>query len=109
MASQSVMHDSVALAYLDAPREQYQNLPDNPVYSVAQTPVSTFSADAWNPHTRLLRVGIKASDRAVADLAPANLVFLVDVSGSMDRREGLPLVKSTPPGLKVWYLLRGGV
>jgi Ca-activated chloride channel family protein len=31
----------------------------------------------------------------VADLAPANLVFLVDVSGSMDRREGLPLVKST--------------
>ncbi|MFO2466057.1 VWA domain-containing protein [Pseudomonas sp. 15FMM2] len=49
----------------------------------------------WNPHTRLLRIGIKASDRAVADLAPANLVFLVDVSGSMDRREGLPMVKST--------------
>jgi Ca-activated chloride channel family protein len=42
-----------------------------------------------------LRIGIKASDRAVAQLAPANLVFLVDVSGSMDRREGLPLVKST--------------
>ncbi|MGU3307162.1 vWA domain-containing protein [Pseudomonas sp. M5A4_2d] len=150
MAAQRVMHDSVVLAYRDAPREQYQNLPDNPVYSVAQTPVSTFSADVdtgsyanvrrflnqgslppdgavrleemvnyfpynyalptdgspfgvttevattpWNPHTRLLRVGIKASDRAVADLAPANLVFLVDVSGSMDRREGLPLVKST--------------
>lgn len=49
----------------------------------------------WNPHTRLLRIGIKASDRAVAELASANLVFLVDVSGSMDRREGLPLVKST--------------
>jgi Ca-activated chloride channel family protein len=49
----------------------------------------------WNPHTRLLRIGIKASDRAVAELAPANLVFLVDVSGSMDRREGLPLVQST--------------
>lgn len=49
----------------------------------------------WNPHTRLLRIGIKASDHAVAELAPANLVFLVDVSGSMDRREGLPLVKST--------------
>ncbi|UEL23384.1 VWA domain-containing protein [Pseudomonas fluorescens] len=150
MASQRVMHESVALAYRDAPREQYQNLPDNPVYSVASNPVSTFSADVdtgsyanvrrflnqgrlppdgavrleemvnyfpytyalptdgspfgvttevaatpWNPHTRLLRIGIKASDRAVADLAPANLVFLVDVSGSMDRREGLPLVKST--------------
>ncbi|PRA30197.1 vWA domain-containing protein [Pseudomonas poae] len=53
------------------------------------------AATPWNPHTQLLRIGIKASDRAVADLAPANLVFLVDVSGSMDRREGLPLVKST--------------
>jgi Ca-activated chloride channel family protein len=53
------------------------------------------AATPWNPHTRLLRIGIKASDRAAADLAPANLVFLVDVSGSMDRREGLPLVKST--------------
>ena len=53
------------------------------------------AATPWNPNTRLLRIGIKAADRAVADLAPANLVFLVDVSGSMDRREGLPLVKST--------------
>ena len=49
----------------------------------------------WNPSTKLLRIGIKASDKTVAELAPANLVFLVDVSGSMDRREGLPLVKST--------------
>ncbi|TVT91574.1 VWA domain-containing protein [Pseudomonas sp. RGB] len=51
------------------------------------------AATPWNSHTRLLRIGIKASDRTVAELA--NLVFLVDVSGSMDRREGLPLVKST--------------
>lgn len=49
----------------------------------------------WNPETRLLRVAIKASDRAVEELPPANLVFLVDVSGSMHRREGLPLVQST--------------
>ncbi|MCX2543219.1 VWA domain-containing protein [Pseudomonas sp. COW5] len=136
--------------YRAEPREQYETLADNPIHSVAETPVSTFSADVdtgayanvrrllnqgrlppegavrleemvnyfpydyalptdgspfgvttelaatpWNPHTRLLRIGIKASDRAVAELAPANLVFLVDVSGSMDRREGLPLVKST--------------
>lgn len=136
--------------YRDEQREQYQALADNPIHSVVETPVSTFSADVdtgayanvrrllnqgrlppegavrleemvnyfpydyalpsddspfgvttelapspWNSHTRLLRIGIKASDRAVAELAPANLVFLVDVSGSMDRREGLPLVKST--------------
>ncbi|MEO6677248.1 MAG: VWA domain-containing protein [Pseudomonas sp.] len=139
-----------APGYQDEQREQYQALADNPIHSVAEAPVSTFSADVdtgayanvrrllnqgrlppegavrleemvnyfpydyalptdgspfgvttelapspWNPHTRLLRIGIKASDRAVAELAPANLVFLVDVSGSMDRREGLPLVKST--------------
>ncbi|MND37279.1 von Willebrand factor [compost metagenome] len=54
---------------------------------LAQTP--------WNPQTRLLRVAIKASDRSVDQLPPANLVFLVDVSGSMDRREGLPMVQGT--------------
>ncbi|AZF02977.1 VWA domain-containing protein [Pseudomonas sp. R5-89-07] len=53
------------------------------------------AATPWNPRSKLLRIGIKASDRAVAQLPPANLVFLVDVSGSMDRREGLPLAKST--------------
>ena len=49
----------------------------------------------WNPQSRLLRIAIKASDMQVAELPPANLVFLVDVSGSMGRREGLPLVQST--------------
>lgn len=150
MPSPRVRSDAIAGDYRAEPREQYEKLPDNPIHSVAETPVSTFSVDVdtgsyanvrrflnqgslppegavrleemvnyfpydyafptdgspfgvttevapspWNPHTRLLRIGIKASDRAVADLAPANLVFLVDVSGSMDRREGLPLVKST--------------
>ncbi|MNB55673.1 von Willebrand factor [compost metagenome] len=144
------LSESYPQSYRDEQREQYQTLADNPIHSVAETPVSTFSADVdtgayanvrrllnqgrlppegavrleelvnyfpydyalpsdgspfgvttelaaspWNPHTRLLRIGIKASDRAVAELAPANLVFLVDVSGSMDRREGLPMVKST--------------
>ncbi|MFT0474445.1 vWA domain-containing protein [Pseudomonas antarctica] len=150
MAMRLVSQDSAAMVYRSEPREQYANLPDNPVHRVAETPVSTFSVDVdtgsyanvrrflnqgrlppadavrleemvnyfpynyalptdgspfgvttevattpWNPHTQLLRIGIKASDRSVADLAPANVVFLVDVSGSMDRREGLPLVKST--------------
>ena len=144
------LSESYPQGYRDTQREQYQALADNPIHSVVETPVSTFSADVdtgayanvrrllnqgrlppegavrleemvnyfpydyalpsdgspfgvttelatspWNPHTRLLRIGIKASDRAVAELAPANLVFLVDVSGSMDRREGLPMVKST--------------
>lgn len=53
------------------------------------------AATPWNPQTRLLRIAIKASDLRVDELPPANLVFLVDVSGSMDRREGLPMVQST--------------
>ncbi|AZF34999.1 Putative von Willebrand factor, vWF type A domain protein [Pseudomonas sp. R4-39-08] len=144
------MRETATMDYRSEPREQYANLPDNPVHRVAETPVSTFSVDVdtgsyanvrrflnqgslppegavrleemvnyfpydyalptdgspfgvttevaatpWNPRTKLLRIGIKASDRTVAELPPANLVFLVDVSGSMDRREGLPLVKST--------------
>lgn len=150
MSTRLAMQESRTMDYRSEPREQYANLPDNPVHRVAETPVSTFSVDVdtgsyanvrrflnqgslppegavrleemvnyfpyhyalptdgspfgvttevaptpWNPHTQLLRIGIKASDRAVAQLAPANLVFLVDVSGSMDRREGLPLVQST--------------
>jgi Ca-activated chloride channel family protein len=150
MAGYAPISEASPPGYQDEQREQYQALADNPIHSVAEAPVSTFSADVdtgayanvrrllnqgrlppegavrleemvnyfpydyalptdgspfgvttelapspWNPHTRLLRIGIKASDRAVAELAPANLVFLVDVSGSMDRREGLPLVKST--------------
>ncbi|WP_437880389.1 vWA domain-containing protein [Pseudomonas sp. LRF_L74] len=53
------------------------------------------AASPWNPQTRLLRIAIKASDMQVEALPPANLVFLVDVSGSMDRPDGLPMVQST--------------
>ncbi|MCL2625589.1 MAG: VWA domain-containing protein [Cystobacterineae bacterium] len=49
----------------------------------------------WNENTKLVRIGIRASDTAVENLPPANLVFLVDVSGSMHSPERLPLVKST--------------
>lgn len=145
-----VAPEPLPAGYRDQDREQYQKLAQNPVHSVAEAPVSTFSIDVdtgsyanvrrllnegrlppqgavrleemlnyfpyayalpsddspfgittelaptpWNPHTRLLRIGIKASERSVEQLPPANLVFLVDVSGSMDRREGLPLVKGT--------------
>ncbi|MFC4161026.1 vWA domain-containing protein [Chitinimonas lacunae] len=48
----------------------------------------------WNPHSYLLRVGIQAADSAKAELPPANLVFLVDVSGSMNSPDKLPLLKN---------------
>ena len=146
----SPIADVLPPGYRDESREQYQTYADNPVFAVAETPVSTFSIDVdtgsyanvrrflnggqlppkdavrleelvnyfpyayplpqsdapfgvstelavtpWNPQTRLLRIAIKASDRSVEELPPANLVFLVDVSGSMHRREGLPMVQGT--------------
>ncbi|AAW75011.1 conserved hypothetical protein [Xanthomonas oryzae pv. oryzae KACC 10331] len=49
----------------------------------------------WNKDSLLLRVGIAGRDIATADLPPANLVFQVDVSGSMDAPDKLPLLRSS--------------
>ncbi len=50
-------------------------------------------ASPWQPNAELIRIGIQAQDTAKRDLPPANLVFLVDVSGSMNSPDKLPLVK----------------
>jgi Ca-activated chloride channel family protein len=47
----------------------------------------------WEPRHRLVRVALQARRIAVDALPPANLVFLVDVSGSMDDPQKLPLVQ----------------
>ena len=47
----------------------------------------------WNRDTHLLRVGLKAWQPETHELPPANLVFLVDVSGSMRHSAKLPLLK----------------
>ncbi|SPC05679.1 putative lipoprotein, Von Willebrand factor type A domain [Cupriavidus oxalaticus] len=49
----------------------------------------------WPPSNVLLRIGIKGKDIASGALPAANLVFLVDVSGSMDSPDKLPLLKSS--------------
>ena len=55
--------------------------------------VSTEAARTpWNPDTHLLRIGIKGFDIELSERPPANLVFLVDVSGSMQWPDKLPLV-----------------
>ncbi|MDE0390951.1 MAG: VWA domain-containing protein [Rhodospirillales bacterium] len=46
----------------------------------------------WNDATRLLHIGIKGYELAPAARPPANLVFLVDTSGSMDSPDKLPLL-----------------
>jgi Ca-activated chloride channel family protein len=47
----------------------------------------------WNPDHRLVRVGIQGIRVDLEDLPPNNLVFLLDVSGSMQAPNKLPLLK----------------
>lgn len=47
----------------------------------------------WNPANRLVRVGLKARSIDMEDLPANNLVFLLDVSGSMNSPDKLPLLK----------------
>ena len=57
--------------------------------------VSTELAPApWNAQRQLLMIGIKGYDVPKQTLPPANLVFLIDTSGSMESPDKLPLLKS---------------
>ena len=49
----------------------------------------------WNAKNRLLLVGLQARRMKTADLPPTNLAFLIDVSGSMEMPNKLPLVKQS--------------
>ena len=61
--------------------------PFQPTVAVYPTP--------WNADTRIVHIGIKGYDVVPAERPAANLVFLVDVSGSMDAPDKLPLVKAS--------------
>lgn len=53
-------------------------------------------ADApWAPAHRLVRIGLKGREVAAAERGAANLVFLLDVSGSMEAPNKLPLMKES--------------
>ncbi|WP_293096264.1 VWA domain-containing protein [Moorena sp. SIOASIH] len=47
----------------------------------------------WNPTHQLVHIGIQGEKMAIEDLPPSNLVFLLDVSGSMNYPNKLPLLK----------------
>jgi Ca-activated chloride channel homolog len=49
----------------------------------------------WHPEYKLVRIGLKAKNIAKKDLPPSNLVFLIDVSGSMNQPNKLPLLKKS--------------
>jgi Ca-activated chloride channel family protein len=69
---------------------------DYPLPAAREAPFSVttdVSTTPWNPDTRLLRIGLRGYDVASSQRPPANLVFMVDVSGSMQDPDKLPLVK----------------
>ena len=47
----------------------------------------------WKPEHRLVRIGLRAPSIDTEELPPSNLVFLLDVSGSMSSPDKLPLLK----------------
>lgn len=137
--------------YAEPNRERYEAAKVNPIYTVIEHPVSTFSVDVdtasysnmrrylsqgvmppedsirveellnyfdyhyekpgksdhpfaihtqlaqtpWNDNTQLLRIGIQGYDVELESLPPMNLVFLLDVSGSMNQPNKLPLLQRT--------------
>lgn len=48
----------------------------------------------WDKDHKLLRIAVKAKDINKSDLPPSNFVFLVDVSGSMNAHDKLPLLQA---------------
>jgi Ca-activated chloride channel homolog len=53
------------------------------------------SACPWNPQHKLVHIGLQGKEIPVDNLPASNMVFLVDVSGSMDEPNKLPLVQAS--------------
>lgn len=53
------------------------------------------AACPWNPAHALVKIGLKGKELDAENRPPCNLVFLIDVSGSMSSENKLPLVKKS--------------
>jgi secreted protein with Ig-like and vWFA domain len=73
--------------YRYAPPSKSENEPFAASMEIAAAP--------WNPAHRLVRIGLKGRELSVENRPAANLVFLLDVSGSMNAENKLPLVKES--------------
>jgi len=70
----------------DYPRPESAEVPFRTTVAVYPTP--------WDSRTRLVHIGIKGYDVVPATRPRSNLVFLVDVSGSMASTDKLPLLRN---------------
>jgi len=69
---------------------EYPQPTDNKPFTVS----TELSACPWNTEHQLLKIGLQGKKIATDKLPPSNLVFLIDVSGSMSAENKLPLLKS---------------
>jgi Ca-activated chloride channel family protein len=53
------------------------------------------STAPWNAKHKLVHIGLQGKNIATDNLPPSNLVFLIDVSGSMEDVNKLPLLKAS--------------
>jgi len=70
---------------------------DYPAPTSADTPFKSnvsVMPTPWNGETKLMRIGIKGYEPAAAKRPRANLVFLIDTSGSMQAPNKLPLLRN---------------
>jgi Ca-activated chloride channel homolog len=70
------------------------NYPKPETRDVPFQPTATILPAPWNPAHKLVHIGIKGYALQSTERPRANLVFLMDVSGSMQPQDRLPLVKN---------------
>lgn len=73
-------------------RFEYPN-PQEGAFSVNMEAGPSYFGSEAEKERHLLRIGIRGRDISLAEMKPSNLVFLIDVSGSMGSENRLPLAK----------------
>jgi Ca-activated chloride channel family protein len=68
----------------------YNDPPGNDIFSIK----TTLSSCPWNANNELFYINLSSKKLNLDTLPPSNLVFLIDISGSMDMANRLPLLKS---------------
>jgi Ca-activated chloride channel family protein len=69
-----------------------QNNPDTNKHAFVCN--TNLTSTPWNKKNELLFINLQAPKLDFKNVPPTNLIFLIDVSGSMDRETRLPLLKS---------------
>ncbi|MCH4828655.1 VWA domain-containing protein [Flavobacterium columnare] len=69
----------------------YPQPKDNHPFSIN----TEYSECPWNSNHKLLKIGLQGKKMDKNNLPPSNIVFLIDVSGSMEEENKLPLLKES--------------